>query len=324
MRKLIAWFALLPALFFGAVAFAQPYSAMWVFGGPLEDIGNYASVFGNLPPPFFQNRFSDGPLAVELLAGQLGFELKPSLHRVGPVKGNDFASADALANGPDPKDLQGQINAYFSVSHNRADPNAFYYMIIGGNEVIAATYETDDAKSLQILEGAVASKKLAIHRLVGAGAKTMFIDNFFNLGRTPQLRGAGLSARATKMSQIHNEMMKVMLAQAQRDLDFNLIFFDVYQFGEDAIAAADRLRITDTTDSCLALIPSGKCDFNHFIFFTDITVTSRLGELWGFQLTNAVTQNAFEIACEKSSHPHLESPMHHFPGDPQFGHCRRP
>src|SRR5882762_4426521 len=115
MRKLIAWFALLPALFFGAVAFAQPYSAMWVFGGPLEDIGNYASVFGNLPPPFFQNRFSDGPLAVELLAGQLGFELKPSLHRVGPVKGNDFASADALANGPDPKDLQGQINAYFSV-----------------------------------------------------------------------------------------------------------------------------------------------------------------------------------------------------------------
>ena len=323
MKKLIAWVLLLPTLAFGAAAFAAPYSAMWVFGGPLEDLGNYASVFGNLPAPFFENRFSDGPLAVELLAQQLGFELKPSLHRVGPVKGNDFASADALANGPDTKDLQGQLNAYFSVSHGKADPNAFYYMIIGGNEVIAATYEQNDAKSIQILEGAVASKKLAIHRLVGAGAKTMFIDNFFNLGRTPQLLDAGLSARATKMSQIHNAMMAQMLNQAQRDLDFNLIFFDVYQFGEDAIASADRLRITDTTDSCVALYASGKCDFQHFIFFTDLTVTSRLGELWGFQLTNEVNENAFEVACEKAAHPHIPGFIHHFRGEAQFGHCRR-
>lgn len=321
MKKLVAWLLLLPT--FGvAAASAQPYSAMWVFGGPLEDVGNYASVFGDLPPPFFQNRFSDGPLAVEILADQLGFELKPSLHRVGAVQGNDFASADALAAGSDPKDLQGQVNAYFSVSNNTADPNAFYYMIIGGNEVIAATYETNDSKSLQILKSAVASKKLAVQRLVNAGAKTMFIDNFFNLGRTPQLRNAGLAERATKMAKIHNVLMEAMLDQAERELDFNLIRFDVYKFGEEVIAGADRLRITNTTDPCIALLPSGKCDFRHFVFFTDVAVTSRVGELWGFQLTQAVAQDALEEACERRSHPHSGRRVRHFSGDQQFGHCR--
>lgn len=322
MKNLVAWLLLLPTLGVAAVASAQPYSAMWVFGGPLEDVGNYASVFGNLPPPFFQNRFSDGPLAVEILAGQLGFELKPSLHRVGPVRGNDFASADALAAGSDPKDLQGQINAYFSASNQTADPNAFYYMIIGGNEVIAATYEPDDAKSLQLLKAAVASKKLAVHRLVNAGAKTMFVDNFFNLGRTPQLRDAGLAQRATRMSKIHNVLMEAMLDRAERELDFNLIRFDVYKFGEEVIAGADRFRITNTTDACIALLPAGLCDFRRFVFFTDVAVTSRVGELWGFQLTQAVAQDALEEACERRSHPYVGHRVRHFSGDRQFGHCR--
>ncbi len=300
MRKL---FALFFFLCLAGSASAQPFSAIWVFGGPLEDVGNYASVNGGtLPPPFFNNRFSDGPLAIEILAGQLGFTLTPSLHRIGPPQGNDFASADALASGPDPKDLQGQINAYFTLSHNLADPKALYYMIIGGNEVIAATYEQNDAKSLAILKAAVASKKLAVERLVQAGAKNLFIDNFFNLGRTPQLINAGLTTRATKMSQIHNRLMWSMLDQAERDLDFNLIRFDVYEFGEKVIAAADRLRITNTTQSCLALLPSGQCDFQHFAFFTDLTVTARVGEFWGFALVDAVEKNSFEQACRKRLH----------------------
>lgn len=324
MRRIVSWLLALPALAAATAAFAQPYSAMWVFGGPLEDVGNYASVYGDLPPPFFQNRFSDGPLAVEILADQLGLELQPSLHRVGPPQGNVFASADALAAGPDPKDLQGQINAYFTLSGNTADPDAFYYMIIGGNEVIAATYETDNYKSLQLLKNAVASKRLAIHRLVNAGAKTLFVDNFFNLGSTPQLRDAGLAARATKMSQIHNGLMEQMLDRAERDLDFNLIRFDVYKWGEEIIAGAERLRLTNTTEACINVLAEGRCDFRHFVFFTDASVTSRVGELWGFALTQAVAANAREQECEKHAHPHWgRKQIRHFAGDKLFGHCRQ-
>lgn len=314
MRKLIALVFLFCA---AGSASARPYSAMWVFGGPLEDVGNYASVYGDLPPPFFQNRFSDGPLAIEILAGQLGFTLTPSLHRVGPAKGNDFASADALAAGPEPKDLQGQINAYFSLSNNTADSKALYYMIIGGNEVIAATYEPNDEISHAILKSAVASKKLAVERLVQAGAKHLFIDNFFNLGRTPQLMAAGLSERATKMAQIHNRLMWRMLDQAERQMDFNLIRFDVYQFGEKVIAAADRLRITNTTQPCIALLASGQCNFQQFIFFTDLSVTSRVGEMWGFALTDAITKNAQEQACKRKLHLSGRSLPHK-----DFGLCK--
>ncbi|MGH8760647.1 MAG: SGNH/GDSL hydrolase family protein [Burkholderiales bacterium] len=298
MKQIRAALSLLLTLCLSTAAFAKPFSAIWIFGGPLEDVGNYASVFGDLPPPFYNNRFSNGPLAVETLAAQLGFTATPSLHRIGPVRGNDFASADAFASGPEPKDLRGQLDAYFAANDDVADPDALYYMIIGGNEIIQATFEPDDAKAHEILRNAVEAKKSAIHRLVGAGATTMFVDNFFDLGVTPQFLSAGLSERATKMAKIHNRLMKKMLDRVERQLRFRLIRFDVFQFTHDALGGADALRFTNTTDSCLALLPIGQCDFDHFLFFNELFPSARTHQLWGNALVGALMRNGY---CQK--HP---------------------
>jgi phospholipase/lecithinase/hemolysin len=294
MRKTFAVLSLLLTLCLSAAAFAaKPFSAIWVFGGPLEDVGNYASVFGNLPPPFYNNRFSNGPLAAEILAGQLGFALTPSLHRVGPVQGNDFASADALASGPDPKDLTGQVNAYFAANGNKADPNALYYMIIGGNEVIAATLEPNDQLAYSYLANAVYAKEAAIRRLVQAGARTLFVDNFFDIGVTPQFRAAGLSERATKMSEIHNRLMERMLDQVERQLKFRLIRYDVFQFTHDVVEGGGALRFTNTTDSCLAMLASGQCDFDHFVFFNELFPSARAHQVWGNALVAEVLRDGY-------------------------------
>jgi cholinesterase len=293
MKRLLTAFSVILALCLSTTTLAKPFSALWIFGGPLEDVGNYASVFGNLPPPFHQNRFSNGPLAVETLAAQLGFAVPPSLHRIGPARGNNFASADALASGPEPKDLHGQVDAYFAANGNVADRNALYYMIIGGNEVIAATYETDDSKSRAILRAAVSAKERAIHRLLDAGAKTLFVDNFFDIGTTPQFRLAGLASRATRMSRIHNGLMKEMLDRVERQRRFHLIRFDVFQFNHDTLSGAGALRFTNTTDSCLALLPVGQCDFDHFVFFNDVFPSARAHLLWGNALVGAVMRAAY-------------------------------
>lgn len=266
----------------------QPFSDMVVFAGPLEDTGNFASVFGDLPAPFFENRFSDGPLAVEFLAAQLGLELKPSLHRVGPVQGNNFSSVDALAAGDEPQDLAGQLDAYLASNGGVADPDALYYIIIGGNEVIEATFEPDDKTAKEIVAGAIDAKEVAIRRLVQAGAKTILMGNFIDVAITPQIRLAGLSERGTKMSAFHNRLLEKMLDRVERKLDFELIRHDFYRFANDTLRNAAIFGFTNTTDSCLDLLATGQCDLERFIFFNDLFPTASVHEIWGHDLIATV------------------------------------
>lgn len=45
------------------------YNKLFVFGDSLSDTGNISLVLGeNLPPPYFMNHITNGPVAVEVLA----------------------------------------------------------------------------------------------------------------------------------------------------------------------------------------------------------------------------------------------------------------
>jgi phospholipase/lecithinase/hemolysin len=267
-----------------------PFSQLVVFGGPLEDIGNLASVVGDLPPPFFHNRFCNGPLAVETLARHLGSPLTPSLHRVGPARGNDFSSVDGTASGPNPQDLHGQIDAYFAMTDGHADPRALYYIIIGGLEVIAAAETPDDDAARAIIRGAVDAKERAIERLHAKGARTFLVPNFVEIGFSPQLRQAGLSERGDQMSQFHNRLMDRMLDRVDRRPGIRIIKHDWAHWVKEISNGAARLRFTNTTDSCLAKLPTGECDFDHFLFFNELFPTARVHELWGAALVQEVAK----------------------------------
>jgi cholinesterase len=270
---------------------AEPFSDMFVFGGPLEDIGNYASVFGDLPEPHYQNRFSNGPLAVDLLAARFGVTMEPSLHRIGPAQGNNFSSADAFASGDQPKDLAGQLDAYLEPRGNKADPDALYYIIIGGNEVIEATFEPDNGVAKEIVANAVGAKETAIRRLVAAGARMILAPNFIDIGVTPQIRQVGLSERGRRISKLHNALFEKMLDRVERELDFHLIRFDFGRFVSDTLETADVLRFTNTTDSCLALLPTGQCDFDQFTFFNELFPTAKVHDLWGNALLLTIVRS---------------------------------
>jgi phospholipase/lecithinase/hemolysin len=57
------------------VASADSYSAVFVYGDSLSDNGNLFAVSGVPPAPYYNGRFSNGPVAVEQLAAQLGVPL---------------------------------------------------------------------------------------------------------------------------------------------------------------------------------------------------------------------------------------------------------
>ena len=86
-----------------------------------RDTGNLASIQGAFPPPYFNNRASNGWVGVEVMAGLLGAELTTSLHLVGPAQGNNYAVGGARAHSNNPIDLNAQIDAYLS-HHHQANP----------------------------------------------------------------------------------------------------------------------------------------------------------------------------------------------------------
>ena len=69
-----------------SAARAADFSAEYVFGDSLSDNGNLAAAYRKFPnPPSFNNSFTNGPVAVQLLAESLGFSANASLWLTAPA-----------------------------------------------------------------------------------------------------------------------------------------------------------------------------------------------------------------------------------------------
>ena len=141
-------------------------SALFVLGDSLSDVGNAAGAADYLlslvvdPPTvglcnvadivvaprrcddlfYEQSRVSDGAVAVERLAKQLGLaELEPSLHVV-PNRSRTatvYAVASAKARGTGEEDLSRQVD-WLLLDHAPLPADAVYVIMIGGNDAIDA------------------------------------------------------------------------------------------------------------------------------------------------------------------------------------------
>lgn len=294
------------ALLLSMLAFSLPAAAsdkafneLIIISGTLSDIGNFASVHGNFPPPFFNNRTTNGPNLEDFFSANIGFTNTASLHLIGPPVGNNFAVFQALASGHGPEDLPAEIDAYLNSRGGVANPDALFFVFIGGSDVIKAAFEVpDDAAASQLLSDAVKGIETAIRRLVAAGAKTVFAPNFTDLGTTPAARKLGIIPRATRISKEYNKKFEAMLDRIDRDLKFDLIRWDFFGFSHDLLRNAASLGYTNTTDACVDLLAAGQCDFDRFVFMTDFFPTSKTHRLFA----NGVTQVLIERGKDRRKH----------------------
>ncbi len=171
------------------------FSQLYSFGDSLTDTGNLASVRGPFPPPFFMNRVSNGPVAVETLAALLGLEANASLHLMGPAQGTNYAVAGARARGSEAIDLTTQVGAFLQNHGNTAPPDALYMLMIGGNDARDAR-DADDMAAQEIITQATAAIATNIETLATAGALRFLVVNVPDLGAIPETR---LLAEATAM-----------------------------------------------------------------------------------------------------------------------------
>src|ERR1700675_5016838 len=133
MRKELRILTIATSLALGtitAAAQAPHYSNLYVFGDSYCDVGNLYTAFGRPGPPYYDGRFSNGPIWVDHIAGFLGLPLTPSL-----LGGTDYAFGQAFVTRPEGTipSVPQQVEHYLSDNGGKADPNALYILEGGIN-----------------------------------------------------------------------------------------------------------------------------------------------------------------------------------------------
>jgi phospholipase/lecithinase/hemolysin len=303
--------SLLPLVCCGFASFAHAdYSNVYVFGDSLSDIGNLRAVTQD---PNIPERFTNGPVAVELVAAQLGQALSPSLHLLPPevtggVYGNNFAIASAIAIDEDGDlstpdiNLPTQIGAYLQLRGGQAESDALHIIMIGGNDLFAAQDIIINGswgsyfKAYDRVIEASDSVKQQIQTLVATGAQNILVVNAANIGATPQtdlkkkaifdnadsfrdyVIGWQIEGLSGDLTEVYNLSLELAVSEIEQQSGLDIKEYDLNATFNNILNNAESLGYTNKDDACVYALSGGgfnpECNFETFVFFDEIHPTA--------------------------------------------------
>ena len=267
------------------------YSSVYIFGDSLSDTGNLSSVTGGFPPlPYYQNRFSNGPVAVETLVAKLGDTADASLHLIGLNAGHNYAVAGATAYDNEPSDLDTQVLA-FQANHGFVAPaDALYIILIGGNDIRTALYAPDANIAELIIQTAVSKIQNAINTLSQTGARSFLVINAPDIASIPETTiiatitgNPALVDHAAELSKHYNKTLHKMIDDFEVEGGVKISEFNLFKLFSKILEKSSELGFTNTTDACFSTIAEAfhpDCNYgqnaDQFIFFDEIHPTARV------------------------------------------------
>ena len=282
-------------------AYAAPYSAVVAFGDSLSDNGNFyaasaalvaAEVLpGQLPQaPYFEGRFSNGPVAVEVMAQRLGIPL------VGLAYGGAGTGPSNLQAPPElgPLNTTGllsQVGGFVAAQGGAADLSALYLVWAGTNDFILG----DLSQVGVIITQAVTNLNTAVGALYGAGARHFLLPLMPDLGLTPQAIAAGsdIAAALSAISAAFNDALGgsyLALLGLLPGAEFTV--FDTVAAQRGLVASAAAFGITNTTGGCFSGFvgePGDVCDDpSSYLFWDRQHPTALVHRILGEQFAAAV------------------------------------
>jgi outer membrane lipase/esterase len=279
--------ATLSAIPIAAVASTPTFGAVYVFGDSYCDVGNiFAATGGAEPPaPYYNGRFSNGPIWVDHVAGFLGVPMKASL-----LGGTDYAFGGAWVTAPQPlgggafiPSVPQQVQLYLGQHGGKADPNALYILEGGGNDILGTTSGSPDALGYEIAVG-IADSELMLRR---AGARHFMVPNLFNVGLLPA--AAGNATFATAASTATNHWVGKLLAFEELLPRVQILRMDVFSLINAVETDPTHFGFTDVTDPCLT---TTLCVDPDHTFFWDTHHPTEFGHaFFAVTLENALTQD---------------------------------
>ena len=284
-------------------ASAGRFSSLVVFGDSLSDVGEAFAITGGFYPPSppYTTRFSNGPVAAEYLAANLGLPLV----KASTPGGTGFAIGGATTGTknvswetdipPGLKSIaafentgiQAQV-ARFLASGPPVDRSTSLFMIWGGpNDLVLANQTGGDvgaaaATAVGNLTGTVAT-------LAFEGAQTFLVPNMVDLGQTPEFKGTPLEGPLRDLAIAFNAGLAGALAALETDLaalgiPIDVTVVDTFSALDAVLSNPGTAGFTNVTDQCildLSALFTGCPGYLFFDFTHPTTLAHRfLGDLF--------------------------------------------
>lgn len=297
--------ALLLSLLLACRPATAAYAELVVFGDSLSDTGNLASLTViDFPWPYFDNRVSNGPLAVDVLAAQLGLSADASLHLVFADGGGNFAVDGARAAGDDPEDLVWQQQAHLARAGGTVIANALYVVMIGGNDLRDARNRDSSAAAEAVVDAAVASIRQLLDTLLQLGAEKLLVVNAPDIGRIPETlekaqQDPAIVLRSTRLSQRFNALLGAEIATLRQLHGEALLEFDLFSYFKALLDNAVSYGFVNSEEGCFdpqsysfhpECFSLDGIRFDRFVFFDSIHPTAKTHELIGKALHDALQE----------------------------------
>ena len=237
-------------------ASAQSYGRLVVFGDSLSDNGNLFAISGQpTSPPYFQGRFSNGPVFTELLGFNAG-RFTAGAPRTGSV---NYAFGGARTDSSaSPPGMRNQLLSYTSAG-GTFGANDLVSVLGGANNIFqgipAASVSANPTGSITpVVQAAAADIDFIVNSIAGAGAGTILVGNLPRLGITPQFNqgpGAPASPLADFAGQSFNSALlgRLMTTAAARP-GSNIILLDLYKVSDTLAGSPGLFGLTNARDAC--------------------------------------------------------------------------
>lgn len=291
LRLFLAPAAIGLALAAGAAP-AAAYTDVYVFGDSLSDNGNLYDLTGGMVPPsayYWNGRFSNGPVAVEVLASSLGATLHDYAYggaTTGLFNGNGSPAAATGLTG-----VLSQVSKFTtSLGGASADSAGLYVVWAGPNDFLHPTGLPPSVTAML----AVANLSQTVVNLYQLGARDFLLPLMPDLGLTPRLLGAGpaTSAQASGLTASFNQLLSSAYGALSDSLPgLSLTLFDTAAAQQALVASG---AFTNTTVGCL-YDPTGVCPTSPAVaattmFWDDIHPTAATHLALGQQMAASVPE----------------------------------
>jgi phospholipase/lecithinase/hemolysin len=254
-------------------ASAAPFSNVFVYGDSLSDLGNIYNVSGHtipMSPPYYNGRFSNGPLAVEYLANSLHSPLT-SFAWGGATTGYGDSGDGGTQMMVGHLGLPGMLlQVQGSLSSVAPFAPTSLFVVWGG---------PDDF----ITNGSVAVGVADILTIVGAlqsvGATHILVPGMPDMGLTPAYYG---DPSATAFSFAFDQAL-------QANLPHGVTYFDTFGFMHYVVSNPGLFGFTDVTDPCLVGVTPCS-NPNQYLFWDDLHPTTAADAILAAQFANAMPE----------------------------------
>ncbi|AFZ44822.1 phytase [Halothece sp. PCC 7418] len=285
----------------------EPFSSLITFGDSSVDVGNvFLGTSLNQPPspPYFEGRFSNESVFVELIAEELGLSASsPFL-----AGGNNYAFGGAeLGDGTSSQqtpNLGEQIDLF--LGGNNPSEDDLFFISAGNNNFLAPLAVGENLPEVENLIDLLVDD---ITTLANAGGENFVVTNLPPLGSAPIISNPVVAESLNAAISEYNALLDPELDSLESELGIEIYEIDLEGIIQEIINDPAAFGLTNITDAALNLnngnpyagfsepnlVPDSS-DFNivenpnEFLFWDDLHPTATVGEI--------VAENGLEVIPE--------------------------